>query len=135
MVTRGGRGSRLVCKGGTIARRPLRATKGELMRKYVLLYSAGQIPIVGPARDKLMQAWRDWVNGLDPAVIDRGNPFGSSMTIAVDGLASDADASGVKGYMIFTANSLAAATELARNCPHRTTVGGSIEIYETIPID
>ena len=39
----------------------------------------------------------------------------------------------LKGYMIFTADDLAAAAEVAQGCPHRT-VGGNIEVYEALPI-
>lgn len=105
------------------------------MAKYVLVYKAGNIPAAASDRAVLMQAWRTWVGSLGAAVLDPGNPFGPSMTIAATGTPDDVGPSGIKGYMIFTAASLAAATALAQGCPHRAINGGIIEVYETLPID
>jgi hypothetical protein len=103
--------------------------------KYVLLYAGGTVPASTHDRAALMQAWRIWVGGLGAAVIDPGNPFGPAMTIAATGIVGNGSTTAIKGYMIFTANSLVAAVELARGCPHRTFNGGTIEVYETLPID
>lgn len=82
-----------------------------------------------------MRAWREWVGGLGPVVIDPGNPFGSTLAVAHDGTIVDGGTTELRGYMIFTAADLSAATVLARGCPHRTILAGIIEVYETLPID
>lgn len=82
-----------------------------------------------------MRAWREWVDGLGSVVVDPGNPFGPAMAVAPDGPIDHGGSYALKGYMIFTAESLAAAAELARGCPHRAILAGAIEIYETLPID
>lgn len=105
------------------------------MAKYVLVYNGGNTPASMQDRAVLMQAWRDWVGGLGSVVLDPGNPFGPSTAIATAGAVSEKGQSELKGYMIFTAESLAAATELAQGCPHRTINVGTIEVYETLPID
>jgi hypothetical protein len=117
---------------------PMRHTTGSReqgMAKYVLVYKDGTAPASAQERAVLMQAWRTWVGGLGAAVLDPGNPFGPAATITAPGAVSDGSASAIKGYMIFTAASLATATELARGCPHRIFNGGTIEVYETLPID
>lgn len=103
--------------------------------KYVLVYKGGNLPTSANARIPLMQAWRRWVGGLGSAAIDAGNPFGSSARLASEGSASGGGSSELKGYVIFSAESLAAATAIARGCPHLTIAGGAVEIYETLPID
>jgi hypothetical protein len=70
---------------------------------------------------------------LGQAVVDAGNPFGSSMAVATDGTSSDGAASGLTGYSILSADSLSAATELAKSCPQLAS-GGSIEVYETFDV-
>jgi hypothetical protein len=103
--------------------------------KYVLVYTSGGVPASVQDRAVLMQAWRVWVGSLGSAVVDPGNPFGPSMTVAPDSSSGDGGSSELRGYMIFSADSLAAATILAQGCPYRTHNGGTIEIYETLPID
>lgn len=83
------------------------------MAKYVLVYNGGNTPASMQDRAVLMQAWRDWVGGLGSVVLDPGNPFGPSTAIATAG----------------------AVSELAQGCPHRTINVGTIEVYETLPID
>lgn len=105
------------------------------MAKYILVYKNGTAPASTQEIATLMRTWRTWVDGLGAVVLDPGNPFGPSMTIAADGTVNNDGLSQVKGYMIFTAANLAAATELARGCPHRIINGGVIEVYEALPID
>ena len=105
------------------------------MAKYVLVYKDGTAPATTQERAVLMQAWRTWVGGLGAVVLDPGNPFGAAATITAAGAVSDGSASAIKGYMIFTAANLAAATEMAQGCPHRIINDGTIEVYETLPID
>ena len=78
----------------------------------------------------MMDAWTSWYGQLGQAVVDGGNPFGPSKSIAADGSASDGAPSGMTGYTIVQADSLDAATELAKGCPILTD-GGTVEVYET----
>jgi hypothetical protein len=109
------------------------------MTKYILVYKGGSAPTSADDRATLMQAWRDWVGGLGEATVDPGNPFGPALAVAPGGAVSDGGPSELRGYMIFSADNLAAAAELAKGCPHLTTYGtaiaGTVEIYEALPID
>ena len=66
-----------------------------------------------------MAAWTSWFTELGSAVKDQGNPFsGEAKTIAADGSVSDGSGGGsASGYTILKADSLDAATTLAKGCP------------------
>ena len=101
------------------------------MADYVLLYSGGQMPETDEDRATVMKAWDGWMHQLGPALKDGGNPFtpGAAKTITADGALRDG-AGSTSGYSILTADSLDAATEMAKGCPVLQG-GAQIEVYET----
>lgn len=107
------------------------------MTKYVLLYTAvGAQATVAPTQEEMqasIAAWEAWFAGMGKHVVDAGNPFGPSKTIATDGKARDGAASHVTGYSVVEAESLDEATEMAKSCPNISD-GGGVEIYETFNI-
>ncbi len=80
-----------------------------------------------------LAAWTGWFGGLGSAVIDSGNPFGPSAGIGANGSVSNGGASGLTGYSLLVADSIAAATEMAKGCPVLAN-DGSVEVYETFNI-
>jgi hypothetical protein len=100
------------------------------MANYVLLYKGGGVPATEEEQQRVMNAWTSWYGQLGQAVVDGGNPFGPSRSIAADGSTSDGAPSGMTGYTILQADSLDAATQLAKGCPILTD-GGTVEVYET----
>ena len=104
------------------------------MANFLLLYTGGAAPT--PAdRDKIMQQWGGWFGKLGDKVVDAGNPFAphakslSNGGGAHDGAAQNPPAT---GYSILKADSLTAATELAKGCPVLTS-GGKVTVYEITP--
>ncbi|MBJ7457394.1 MAG: hypothetical protein JHC74_15180, partial [Thermoleophilia bacterium] len=77
-------------------------------------------------------AWGSWLGGLGAAALDPGNPFGASSTVSAGGVAGGAG-SGLGGYSIVAADSLAAAAEMAAGCPVLAG-GGTVEVYEVMEI-
>jgi hypothetical protein len=104
------------------------------MASYVLVFKGGSVPESEEEQKSVMAAWGAWFGGLGPAVVDGGNPFGASATIAGDGTVSDGAASALTGYAILSADSLAAATEMSKTCPILADGAGSMEIYETFAV-
>jgi hypothetical protein len=102
------------------------------MANYVLLYKGGR-----PASDEegaaVMAAWMAWMGGLGTALVVPGNPFGPSTGLAPDGTVSDHAPSDMTGYSVVSADSLAAATALAKGCPQLAS-GGTVEVYEAFEI-
>jgi hypothetical protein len=103
------------------------------MANYALAYKGGQMAETDEERERVMAAWGEWMGALGSALVDMGNPFGASATVTNGGTISDGAASALTGYSILDADSLAAATELAKGCPVLAS-GGSVEVYETIKV-
>jgi hypothetical protein len=103
------------------------------MADYLLLYRGGQMPESDEERSTVMKAWDGWMHELGSALKDGGNPFapGVAATIGADGSVK-AGAGSASGYSIIAADSLDAATALAKGCPVLQG-GAEIEVYETFP--
>jgi hypothetical protein len=104
------------------------------MTNFLLAYTGGaDMSQVTPEQQQaVMQAWGAWFGALGPAVVDGGNPVGQSVTLAPDGSSSAGNGSGLTGYSIIAADSLSAATDLAKGCP-LLSAGGTVEVHEVVP--
>jgi len=102
------------------------------MTNYVLSYhGSGEMPETEEGVAEVMAAWNAWFGDIGAAVVDGGNPFGPSKTVASNGAVSDGNAASLSGYSIVQADSLGAATEMAKGCPILGG-GGSVTVSETI---
>jgi hypothetical protein len=100
------------------------------MANFLLVYKGGGMPESPEEGEKVMAAWMGWFGGLGEAVVDGGNPCSVSATVASNGTISDGAASGLTGYSVLKADSLAAASKMVKGCPI-LAAGGSVEVYET----
>ncbi|MGI8945986.1 MAG: hypothetical protein ACR2GL_07105 [Thermoleophilaceae bacterium] len=102
------------------------------MTNYLLAYRGGGRPDTEAEREAVMAAWGAWFTDLGEAVVDPGNPFAASLTLSASGTTAEEGASGLTGYSVIAADSLAAARELAMGCP---VLAGdaTVEVYETFP--
>jgi YCII-related domain len=96
------------------------------MAKFVFAYVGGS----NSEDPSSMQAWVNWFGELGSAVSDMGAPTGPSIAVRADGSTAETTA-GLRGYSVIEADSLDAASILAKGCPIRT-VGGSVEVYQTV---
>lgn len=103
------------------------------MTNYVLVYKGGGMPATEEEQRKVLAAWGQWYEALGQSVVDGGNPFGPSATVAADGTASSGTPSGLTGYSIISADNLDAATESAKGCPILAD-GGTVEVYEVFNV-
>jgi hypothetical protein len=104
------------------------------MGKYLLIYHGGRQPETEEAGQEVMGAWMKWFETLGPAVVDGGNPISQTKTIANGDAVSDGGgANPASGYSVISADSLDAAVQLAKGCPHMRA-GGSIEVCETMAV-
>jgi hypothetical protein len=103
------------------------------MASYVLVYKGGAMESDPAAQQKVMEAWGQWFGSLGDRVVDGGNPFGPSASVASDGSVKDGNSAGLTGYSIIKGDSLQAAADAAKSCPILSS-GGSIEVYETFPV-
>jgi hypothetical protein len=94
------------------------------MGKYVYAFKGGSIPQTEEEQKRVMDAWTGWFGGLGDSVLDMGNPFGASDAVG-------GSTSGLTGYTIVSADSLADAVSKAGGCPILED-GGTVEVYETL---
>lgn len=81
-----------------------------------------------------MVAWKQWVQALGDALVDPGMAVGPSKTITATGIEDGGGANPFSGITIIQAETIQAAIELARACPH-IGAGGTIEIAEDMQMD
>ena len=101
------------------------------MAKYVFVYKGGGMAATEEEQQQVMAAWGAWFGTLGSAVVDMGNPFAGSTSVASDGSTNGGAASGLTGYSIIEADSLDAAAGSAKSCPVLAS-GGSVEVYEAM---
>jgi hypothetical protein len=99
------------------------------MAKYLLLYAGGGMPEGDAEREAVMKAWDGWFGQIGKGVVDGGNPTAGSNKVSADG-SIKSGAGDVTGYSIIEADSLDAATDLAKSCPVLQG-GASVSVYET----
>lgn len=105
------------------------------MNDYLLLYSGGSMPESDEEQAAVMKAWTDWMGELGDGLKDGGNPFTpAAKSIAADGSVSDGSGGmTASGYSIIRADSLDAATEMAKGCPVLQG-GAQIAVFETFSV-
>jgi len=99
------------------------------MANYLFAYTGGGMAQTEEERAATMAAWESWFASLGEAVVEIGAPLGPSARVANGG--GEATASGLSGYSVLKADSLAAASELAKNCPILAN-GGGVDVYEAL---
>jgi len=113
--------------------RPEPTDEEDAMAKFVLVYKGGKMADTPAAQKKSMEQWMGWFGELGQAVVDGGAPFGGSASIDSNGKSSKTNGSGLSGYSIIEAKTIADATKKAKGCPV-LTAGGSVEVYEALPM-
>jgi hypothetical protein len=106
------------------------------MADYVLIYNGGSGMAASPEESaKILEAWGVWYGGLGAAVKDGGNPFSpNAKMVSADGSVTAVPADMLmSGYSILTADSLDAATTMAKGCPVLAG-GGKIAVFETFNV-
>ena len=103
------------------------------MGTYHLAYKGGAMPETEDDRNAQMAAWGAFFGGIGGAVVDAGNPFGASMSIASSGAVGEGASSGISGYSVISADSLADAAAAAKTCPILAE-GGTVEVHEIHPV-
>ncbi|WP_108879821.1 YciI family protein [Anderseniella sp. Alg231-50] len=100
------------------------------MPQFIFAYHGGKMPEDPYEGAKLMARWEAWMAGLGKAVVNPGHPVGKSSTVTSSGVTDDGGSNPLSGFSLVEADSMDAAIEMARGCPH--IEHGSIEIAETM---
>ena len=99
------------------------------MGKYVYIYYASSNTDAGDN-----EAWGKWFGELGDKLIDGGNPFNDGGQAVHQGGVMAVSEKPATGYSIVTADSMEAATELAKGCPLVTATGSAVCVYEALPM-
>ena len=100
------------------------------MADYVLAYHGKKKP-EGPEKGAdYMAKWKAWIGGLGDAVINAAIPLKMSRTVSSGGVSDDGGSNSLSGLSIVKADSMDAALEMARGCPHLEF--GTIEVAEVM---
>ena len=103
----------------------------DLMSKYIFAYHGGKKPGTPEEGAKFMARWRAWVGSLGDAPIGGpGTLLGKSKTVSGRGVSGDGGANPLSGFSIVQAESIDAALEMAKRCPHLEH--GTIEVAEVM---
>ena len=100
------------------------------MPDYIIAYHGGRKPASPEEGAKLKAKWKAWVGGLGDAVVDPGTPLGKSRTVSSDGVSDDGGSNPLMGFSVVKADSMDAALEMAKACPHLEI--GTLEVAEVM---
>ncbi len=101
------------------------------MSDYVFAYHGGKRPESREEGAKHMAKWKAWVGGLGDAVVNPGTYLGMSRTVSSGGVSDDGGSNPLLGFTIVKADSMDAALEMAKACPH-LGLGGTLEVAEVM---
>lgn len=103
------------------------------MANFLLVYTGGETRSA-EERQKVLPLWGAWMGQLGDKFVDPGNPIGHAKNVSNGGTVHDGAASSpaASGYSILKADTLDAATELAKGCPILQS-GGKVTVYEITP--
>ena len=98
------------------------------MNKYIIAYHGGIKFETKEEGAKHMQLWQAWMMGLGKAIINPGTPCSKSKFVSSKGVSDKGDSVPLSGYTIIEAESIDAAVEMSKGCPHLSI--GTIEVAE-----
>jgi hypothetical protein len=98
------------------------------MASYIFAYHGGKPPQNPEEGAKFMARWRAWASDLGGAMTNPGTVLGKSKTVGEGGVSDNGGSNPLSGFSIVTADSMEAALEMARQCPH--VEHGTIEVAE-----
>ena len=104
------------------------------MAKFAFIYRGGTRP-ESPEQGKAhMEKWRAWAGSLGAALIYPGMPCSSAKIVASSGITDGSGAPPVSGISVVEAETMEAATAMARSCPH-LDMDGDIVVAEGIDME
>ncbi len=101
------------------------------MPNFIFAYHGGGKPESPEEGQKVMAAWMSWYETMGSAIADGGAPVGMSNTVTASGVEDNGGSHPLSGFTLVTADSIEAATELAKGCPILQD-GGTVEVAEAL---
>jgi hypothetical protein len=79
---------------------------------------------------KYQAKWRAWAGGLGDALVNPAIPLGMPKTVSSAGVSDYSGSNRLAGFSIVKADSMDAAVEMARGCPHLEH--GTLDVAEVM---
>lgn len=98
------------------------------MAEFIFAYHGGRPPKTAEEGAQFKARWRAWAMEVGEAFIQPGSMLGKSWTVDASGASDDGGPNPLSGYSIVKAESLEAALDIAKRCPH--VEHGTIEVAE-----
>ncbi len=105
------------------------------MPQYLFVYHGGHTPTDPAEVEATMAAWGAWFQNMGEALDIPGNPVGQSYTVSISGVVDNGGANPASGFTVIKADSIDAATEMAKGCPMVVNGSGSVEVAEVHEIE
>jgi hypothetical protein len=79
---------------------------------------------------KYMEKWGAWTGSLGKAWVNPGVPLKRAKTVSSDGVSDNNSSNRLTGYSVVQADSMDAALEIAKRCPHLEH--GTVDVAEAM---
>ncbi|MBL1438143.1 MAG: hypothetical protein COB08_018320 [Rhodobacteraceae bacterium] len=97
------------------------------MPEFIIIYHGFDQPDSKEAGEAARGRWAKWMQDLGENIVNFGTPFKAPTIIGKDG---STRAGGLSGYSVVKAESMDAAMEIAKACPHLEM--GEVEVAELV---
>ncbi len=103
------------------------------MPEFIFTYHGGEMPDTPEAGAEGMAKWLAWAETLGSTLVNPGTPVGVTRVLTPDGVSGEPSPHPIMGFSILEAESMEAAMELLKDCPH-LEYGGTLEVSEMLPM-
>ncbi len=79
---------------------------------------------------KYKEKWMAWAGGLGDALVNPVTPLGKPKTVSPSGVSDGGGSNRLTGFSLVKADSLDAAVEMAKGCPHLEH--GTVDVAEVM---
>jgi len=103
------------------------------MTNYVLTYY-GEAQFASQEEGQAYQIkWREWSGNIGDKWVNAGWPIARSKTVSTDDVKDNSTSPRVTGFSVLSADSLEAAIEIAKKCPHLEH--GTVDVAEAYDME
>jgi hypothetical protein len=99
------------------------------MPNFMIAYYGGNQPSSQEEGMAQMNKWKAWVEGLGETIVNPGTPLPVSKIVTSSSVEDDKDPNSMKGFAVVKAESIEAATEIAKSDPFLEN-GGTIRVFQ-----
>ncbi len=100
------------------------------MKSYVITYYGEPNCKNAEEGAEYMAKWKVWMKGLGAALVNPGVPTGRSKSVSSRGVSDGVKQNRLTGFSILKAESMDAAIEMVKGCPHLEH--GTVDIAEAM---